>query len=106
MSSIPSHVPAPSTKRFNGLMGFRGKGYRVRIVSFLYERFVKFINRAERIGGPMALAVIIFFILSWISGIAGMTTHGLCGFTVFVRPNFGRELPLFAIISKCFRAGI
>jgi hypothetical protein len=61
MSSIPPHVPEPSTKRFNGLMSFRGKGYRVRIIALLHEHFFKLVHFADRVGGPIALAGIIFF---------------------------------------------
>ncbi len=42
-------------------MDFRGKGYRVRTIRFLYECFVKFMHLAEGIGGPIALAGISFF---------------------------------------------
>ena len=61
MNSIPSQIPAPTTKNFTGLAGFRGKGYRVRFVLFLYELCVKFINISDRIGGPLLLEGIAFF---------------------------------------------
>ena len=61
MNSISSQIPVPATKSATGLGGFRGKGYRVRVILFLYELFVKFINISDRIGGPVLLEGITFF---------------------------------------------